>query len=160
MNTLRERLAEMQRAHCIEEVTAFSVIFEKGDTVLIESQDDVALDRTDPIRRAEMISSADAGAPVLELSNGVTLEICLKEQHGRPHVHAKYGGERRVASFSIEEGERIVPKSLAHKYRRHDTAIRFDILTHKDKLLAIWRAFRSGENPKRLIEELRRDALG
>lgn len=156
MNTLRERLAEMQRVHCIEEVTAFRVIFENGDTVLIESQDDVALDRTDPIRSAKMISSADASVPVLQLNNGVTLEICLREQHQRPHVHAAYGGERHVASFSIEEGERIKPKSLAHKYGTHDKAIRSDILTHKDKLLAIWREIRLGKDPKPLIEELRR----
>lgn len=129
MSTLRERLAEMQRALCIEEVTAFRVIFENGDTVLIESQDDVALDRTDPIRSANVISSADASAPVLQLNNQVTLVICLKEQHQKPHVHADYGGERHVASFSIETGERIMPKSLARKYRRYDTAIRSDLLT-------------------------------
>lgn len=155
MNTLRERLAEMQRAHCIEEVTAFSVMFENGDTVLVESQDDVALDRTDPVRSAKIRQSAEASFPVLELNNAVILEICPRE-HGLPHVHAVYSGERHVASFSIETGERIVPKSLAHKYRRHDKAIRSDILTHKDKLLAIWREIRLGKDPKPLIEELRR----
>jgi hypothetical protein len=96
----------------------------------------------------------------LKLARKADSKPCLKEQHPLPHVHADYGGERHVASFSIEKGERIMPKSLAHKYRRYDKAIRSDILTHKDKLLAIWREIRLGKDPKPLIEELRRDALG
>jgi hypothetical protein len=156
---LREKLAEMQRSFCIQEVTAFSVMFENGDTVLVESQDDSTLDRTDPIRSAKIIQSAEASASVQQLNNVVTLGICLKEQHSRPHVHADYGRERHAASFCIETGERITPKSLAGKYRRHDTAIKSYLLTHEDKLLAIWREIRLGKDPKPLIEELQGDAL-
>jgi hypothetical protein len=159
MTTLREKLNEMLKAACIEEATAIRVVFENGDTVLVESQDDPALDRTDPVRSAKIIQSAEASAPVHQLNNVVTLVICLKEHHFTPHVHADYGKERHAASFSIETGERMMPKWLAHKYRRYDKDIGFYLLTHKDKLLAIWREIRLGKDPKPLIEELQGDAL-
>jgi Domain of unknown function (DUF4160) len=159
MTALREKLNEMLTALGIEEATAIRVMFENGDTVLVESQDDAALYRTDPIRSAKIIQYAEASAPVQRLNNVVTLGICLKKRHLKPHVHADYGGERHAASFSIETGERITPKWLPQKYRRYDTDVKSYLLTHKHKLLAIWRGIRLGKDARPLIEELQDDAL-
>jgi predicted RNA binding protein YcfA (HicA-like mRNA interferase family)/predicted RNase H-like HicB family nuclease len=156
MSTLKEKLAEMQTASCIEQVTAFEVMFENGDTVLIESQDDPALDRTDPIQKVGIISSAKAAALVGSLQN-ISIRICPKEgHHPMPHIHIDYGKNRHVASFSIETGERIIgDKTLPYRY---DKDIKGWLSKHEDLLLKIWREWKAGGNPAPFIAELRGNA--
>lgn len=156
MSTLKEKLAEMQSASGIEQVTAFEVMFENGDTVLIKSQDDPALDRTDPIQKVGIISSAKAAGRVTSLRS-IGIWICPKEaHHPMPHVHIEYGKNRRVASFSIETGERIIgDKTLPYKY---DKDIKGWLSKHKDLLLKIWREWKAGGNPAPFIAELRGNA--
>ena len=58
MSTLRDKLSEMLLACGIEEASAIRVAFDNGETVLVSSQDDPALDRTDPIQKVTLIQSA------------------------------------------------------------------------------------------------------
>lgn len=153
ISTVRDKLYEILATKGIEEANAIRVLFENGDTVLVVSQDNPALDRTDAIRKTQIVSSAEAGAKLANLKN-MTIKIYQEEKHPRPHVHIDYGRERHVASYSVETGERIVQGTLPRKY---DKDIRAFLSKHKESVLLIWRTMQLGGDPHRLITELQGD---
>jgi hypothetical protein len=86
-STLRHNLSEMLTACGIEEVSAVRVVFGNGDTVLVSSQDDPVLRRSDPIQKVTLIQSAQAGQRLARLRK-ITMWICPKEaHHPKPHIH-------------------------------------------------------------------------
>lgn len=115
LSTLRDKLAGYQATMGIEELSAIRVVFENGDAVLVSSQDDLALDRTDPILKLTLLQSADAAGTVGRLRN-MKIKIYPEPGHKMPHIHIDYGREHHVASFSIETGERIIQGTLDRKY--------------------------------------------
>ena len=156
MSTLRAKLNEFQTAQGIEEMSAIRVVFKNGETVLIESEDNPALDRTDPIQNVTLLQSAQAGALLASLQN-ISIRICPKEgHHPMPHIHIDYGKIRHVASFSIKTGERIIgDKTLPYRY---DKDIKGWLSKHRDLLLKIWHESKAGGNPAPFIAELRGNA--
>ncbi|SRR6266496_229918 len=154
MSTVRDKLYGMLAARGIQEVSAIRVVFENGDTVLVSSQDDRALDRTDPIQNLKLFQSAEAAALVGRLQN-IKIKIYQEMGHKMPHIHIDYGRQTHVASFSIETGERIIKGTLDPKY---NTEIKGWLCKHKAKLLTVWRDMQVGGDPKSLISELLGDA--
>lgn len=60
--TIREQLAEVQLKLGLQEASAFRVVTVGGETILVVSTDNPALDRREPISKVEPVSSADAGS--------------------------------------------------------------------------------------------------
>lgn len=155
LSTLRDKLKEIQLARGIEQMTAVRVVFDNGDTVLIESLDDAALDRTDPIQKADIISSGKAAHTLLELKN-MKIKMYGDEPHLSPHVHIDYGGKNNhVASFEVATGK-ILNGTLFH--RKHTKDVTSFLSKHKEELLMIWRVLQSGRDPRILILELKGEA--
>ena len=150
MSTLRDKLNGFLVEAGIEKARAIRVVFDNGDTVLVVSQDNPALHRTDPIQKVETIQSAEAGLPLVTLQN-VKIKIYQESGHKMPHIHIDYGRRKHVASFSIETGERIIKGTLSPKY---DPDIRDWLSKHKDKVLTVLREMQAGRDPRSLIKEL------
>jgi hypothetical protein len=99
---------------------------------------------------------------IAELSNGSGhLEILLKKHkqialrmdsnlnHARPHIHIDYGGEHHIASYAIDNGERLVGKS------KYDRPVSEWIDRNRQLLLQIWHIMRSSPQPTTIISQLR-----
>ena len=79
---------------------------------------------------------------------GIIILMYYDESHGKPHIHAKYGGERAV--FAIETGELLVGKIPHNKERM----VRKWIKIHKSELMVDWKMASSNETLLK-IEPLR-----
>lgn len=72
--------------------------------------------------------------------------------HGRPHVHIEYGGNYHKASYAIDTGVRLAG-GLDSKY---DKTVRKWIERNRKKLDRSWRELTTGNNPKKLVAQLRK----
>jgi hypothetical protein len=70
--------------------------------------------------------------------------------HHAPHLHIDYGRCNHVASYSIHNHRRLAG-TLSTKYDRVVTSW---ISEHREKLLRIWGAMQSGDDPSHLVGEL------
>jgi len=81
--------------------------------------------------------------PVISTFFGIVIRMFYSE-HGRPHFHAEYQGER--ASFSFD-GELLAGRIRSSTARR---LIRDWSLAHRAELEANWDRTRSGNPPERI----------
>jgi hypothetical protein len=70
------------------------------------------------------------------------LEVRMEQDknHKRPHVHINYGKQKHVASYAIDNGERLVG-DLSSKY---DKVVTSWINENQARLLQIWTEMQAG----------------
>lgn len=90
---------------------------------------------------------------VLKIKN-LKIKIYQEPGHKTPHLHIDYAREHHIASYAIVDGQRLAG-SLDSKYDRQIVAW---ISEHRDRLLDVWTAAQSGNDPHKLIADLAGDA--
>jgi Domain of unknown function (DUF4160) len=100
-------------------------------------QDDLAF--VDLITRAKR-----SGLLEVLLKNLQPLQMRMEQDknHKMPHFHVSYGKNNHVASYSIQNGERIVGQ-LDNKY---DKVVKNWTTNNQEKLLQIWDEIQKGDN--------------
>jgi len=82
------------------------------------------------------------------------LKMYQEKGHLMPHLHVDYGRKHHVASYAIDEPERL-EGTLDTKY---DQQITEWIIENRGGLLRIWSSLQSGADPSMMIGELTGDA--
>ena len=100
-------------------------------------QDDMAL--IDLLTR-----NIDSSMIEVLLKKMLPIQIRMEQDnnHSMPHVHITYNKDYHTASYSIEDGERIVG-NLKNKY---DKVVKSWITANHKKLLQIWVEVQAGDN--------------
>lgn len=97
---------------------------------------------------------------VLELlikqHQNIRLRMDGNKNHKRPHIHIDYGRHYHVASYAIDDGERLAG-DLDRKYHR---CVRTWISTHQALLLEAWRSTQAGQQPDEIIAALKGSPFG
>ncbi|NFB73599.1 DUF4160 domain-containing protein [Clostridium butyricum] len=83
----------------------------------------------------------------------IKIKMYQEEKHALPHVHVDFGKQHHIASYSIENGERLVG-NLDKKY---DKVIESFICENRSKLLNIWDNTVRGIDMKYLVAEISSD---
>lgn len=83
----------------------------------------------------------------------IQIRMDANKNHRRPHVHVDYGKLHHVASYAIDNGERLVG-TLDTKY---DRKVRVWIGDHKTKLLQVWELTQAGQDAKPFVCQLLQD---
>ena len=78
------------------------------------------------------------------------LRIDGNKNHGRPHVHVDYGKQYHVASYAIDNGERLAG-TLDSKY---DRAVIMWIERYRAKLMEAWNLTQAGKDATPIAWEL------
>ena len=82
--------------------------------------------------------------PEISRFYGIVIRMYCYENHGSPHIHAKYGDDE--ASFAIETGEAII----GYFPRAQTRLVQAWIEIHKTELLGIWREAVCGKKPHKI----------
>jgi len=86
---------------------------------------------------------------VMELQD-IKLKMYQEQGHALPHIHIDYGRKAHVASYSINEGKRLIG-TLDKKY---DKKIGVWIEENKEVLIELWNALKNGNKTEHLIAQI------
>jgi hypothetical protein len=81
----------------------------------------------------------------------IRLRMDGDKNHARPHLHVDYGHDYHVASYAIDNGQRLA----GDLHRRYDKQVRGWIANNQVKLLKTWEQTQLGAKPENIICELR-----
>jgi hypothetical protein len=89
---------------------------------------------------------------VTKLQN-IKIKIYQEKGHSTPHIHIDYGKEHHAASYSINDGRRLVG-NLSRKY---DHGIKNWISNSHESLLVLWETVQKGEQTNEIVAEIQGD---
>lgn len=81
----------------------------------------------------------------------IAIRMDGNRNHKRPHIHIDYGQERHVASYAIDNGERL-SGTLNNKY---DRLVHAWIGRNRRMLVHAWQITQSGQKPEAVIAQLK-----
>lgn len=84
---------------------------------------------------------------LLKRNQPIALRMDGDKNHNRPHIHVDYGPDYHVASYAIDNGDRLAG-TLDRKY---DRSVREWIEDNRSLLLEAWAKTQAGKKPDEII---------
>jgi hypothetical protein len=78
---------------------------------------------------------------------GVEIRMDGDKNHGRAHVHVKYGRDGHAASYAVDDGSRLAGE-LPSYYNR---TVRSFVQKNRADLEALWKSTQSGKRNEKLL---------
>ncbi|MBX8515468.1 DUF4160 domain-containing protein [Pseudomonas cichorii] len=108
----------------------------------------------DDLAFTDMLMSPSRGGDFVEMAIKKLQRLTIRMEanhHARAHVHIDYGRERHVASFAVDNGERMAGRMPA----KYDRDVKKWIIQHQVKLKSLWDAMKRGEPHELILAELK-----
>lgn len=101
------------------------------------------------------MQSSNSGFVEALLAKRKPLKVKIYQEvgHSMPHVHVDYGRRHHVATYRVNDGERI-EGNLDKKY---DSDVSNWLVRNNNVILVVWDELQSGKDPKELIATLPED---
>jgi hypothetical protein len=90
-----------------------------------------------------------AGAFQLLKLRKLKIKMYQETNHPSPHLHIDYGREHHVATYSIEQPQRLA----GNLHRKYDRVVVEWITKNCDTLLKLWATVQAGNDPSPFIKE-------